>query len=139
MSEKIDQFCENLRVKLSNVEAHLQKVNENVKAAPQKAAHAIRTTIDAATEQHEKNMETLADGKAKLDQRLKAKKEEVASEIEEWRANREINKLEGRAENAEAYAFAAIDFAAVATAEADLATLEAIVARMEAEEAKQSA
>jgi hypothetical protein len=45
-------------------------------------------------------------------------------------------KMPKRAEKAEGYAIAAIEFAAAATAEAELATLEAIVARMESEDAR---
>ena len=136
MSEKIDQFCENLRVQLNNVESQLTKVAENVKAAPQQAADAVRATIDAAKLQHEQNMQKLADARAKLDERSQAKKEEVAGQIEQWKTNREIDKLERRADDAEFYAVAVIEFAAAAVAEADLATLEAIEARMQAEDAK---
>ena len=136
MSEKIDQFCENLRVQLTNVENYLAKVSENIKSAPQEAQAAIQAKIDGAKAQHEQNMQKLSDSKAKLEERVQEKKSEVESQIQEWKTNREISKLESRADKAEIYAVAAIEFAAAATAEADLATLEAIVARMEAEEAK---
>ena len=136
MSEKIDQFCENLRVQLTNVENYLAKVSENIKSAPQEAQAAIQAKIDGAKAQHEQNMQKLSDAKAKLEERVQEKKSEVEGQIQEWKTNREISKLESRADKAEIYAVAAIEFAAAATAEADLATLEAIVARMEAEEAK---
>ena len=136
MSEKIDQFCENLRVKLTNVESHLANVAESIKSAPQEAQAAIQAKIDGAKAQHEQNMQKLSDAKARLEERAQEKKSEVEAQIQEWKTNREISKLESRADRAEIYAVAAIDFAAAATAEADLATLEAIVARMEAEEAK---
>ena len=136
MSERIDQFCENLRVQLTNVESHLAKVGESIKSAPQQAQAAIQTKIDGAKAQHEQNMQKLSDAKAKLEERVQEKKSEVEGQIQEWKTNREISKLERRADNAEGYAIAAIEFAAAATAEADLTTLEAIAARMEAEEAK---
>ena len=135
MSEKIDQFCEGLRNQLNHIESQLFKVSENVKAAPKQAADSIRSSFESAKAHHNENVQKLADAKAKLEQRLAAKKDEVAAQIDEWKNNREIAKLEKRADNAEAYAVAAIEFAAAATAEADLATLEAIVARVDAEEA----
>ena len=142
MSKKIDQFCENLRVQLTNVESHLAKVGESIKAAPQEAQAAIRTKIDAAKAQHEQNMQKIADSRATLEERVQEKKAEIDTRIQEWKTNREISKLEHRADKAESYAVAAIEFAAAATAEADLAnlaTLEVIAARLEAEEAKESA
>ena len=136
MSEKIDQFCENLRVQLTNIESHLAKVGESIKSAPQEAQAAIQAKIDGAKAQHEQNMQKISDARAKLEERAQEKKADIEAQIQEWKTNREISKLESRADKAEIYAVAAIEFAAAATAEADLATLEAIVARMEVEEAK---
>ena len=100
---------------------------------------AIQSTIAAAKEQHAENMQKLTDAKAKLEERIQSKKEEVEADIAEWKSNREIHKLEKRADGAEDYAIAAIEFAAASVREADLATLEAIVARLDAEDAKTSA
>ncbi|TWT81261.1 CobW/HypB/UreG, nucleotide-binding domain [Planctomycetes bacterium CA13] len=55
---------------------------------------------------------------------------------QQWKANREIGKLEKRADHPENYAVGAIEFAAGCVEEADLATLEAIETRLEAEDAK---
>ena len=131
-------FVKIFAVQLNNVEGHLAKVGESIKAAPQQAANAVRSSIDSAKAQHAQNMQKVADAKAKLEERMNAKKEEVETQVEEWKTNHEISKLEKRADNAEGYAVAAIDFAASCVAEADLATLEAIVARMDAEEAKEA-
>ena len=136
MSEKINQFCENLRVQLTAVESYLNKVGESIKAAPGQASDAVKSSIVTAKEQHAANMQKVSEAKAKLEEGVQAKKEEVESEITEWKTNHEIHKLEKRADNAEDYAAAAIEFAASCVQEADLATLEAIVARLDAEEAK---
>ncbi len=138
MSDKIDQFCESLRVKLNSVESYLAQVGENVKAAPQQASAALQSSIESVKTQHAKNMQQVADAKAKLEQRVKTKTEEVEASIEQWKKVREISKLDNRAVLAEEYAIAAIEIAAPSVAEADLATLEAIAARMDAEEAKSS-
>ncbi len=138
MSDKIDQFCESLRVKLNSVESYLAQVGENSKAAPQQASAALQSSIESVKTQHAKNMQNVADAKAKLEQRVKTKTEEVEASIEQWKKDREISKLDNRAVLAEEYAIAAIEIAASSVAEADLATLEAIAARMDAEEAKSS-
>jgi chromosome segregation ATPase len=139
MSEKIDQFCEGLRNQLTKVETSLNKVGESIKAAPQQASDAVKSSLAAAKAKHEANMQSLHEAKAKMEERLHEKKEEVDSQIAEWKTNREIHKLEKRADNAEDYAMATIDFAGAAVVEADLATLEAIEARMDAEDVHASA
>ena len=139
MSEKINDFCESLRVQLTKVEDHLTRVGESIKAAPQQAADAVRSSIAEAKATHEQNVRKVDDAKVKLDERLQAKKQEVESQIEAWKTHREFDKLEKRADNAEGCAVAAIELAAACVVEADLATLEAIAARMEAEDAKAEA
>ena len=60
------------------------------------------------------------------------------AQIQEGKTDREIKKLEHRADKAADYTVAAIEFAAATVVEADLATLEAIEARLQAEEARAS-
>ena len=139
MSEKINEFCENLRVKLTKVENHLNRVGEDIKQVSEQAADKIRLKIDEAKATHEQNVQKVNDAKMKLEERLQAKKEEVGADVEAWKTNREIDKLEKRAVNAEGYAEIAIDLAAASVVEADLATLEAVVARLEANDAKSEA
>jgi len=136
MSEKIDQFCERLRTQLNAVESHLAQIRESVKAAPKEAEAAINSKIDAAKAKHEEHKQKFVSAKSKLEERFQAKQNEVAAEIQEWKTNRDIKKLDHRAERAEGYAVAAIEFAAAAVVEADLATLEAIEARLQAEDVK---
>jgi hypothetical protein len=123
MSEKIDQFCENLRVQMTNVECYLKKVGDSIKAAPAEAQSEIRARIEAAKSQHEQNMRKLSEAKTQLEARVEDKKTELSDQIEQWKRDRELGKLDKRAEKAEGYAIAAIEFAAAATAEAELATL----------------
>ena len=139
MSEKIDQFCNSLREQLTKVESQLNQVGESIRAAPQEAEAAIHSKLKAAQAVHEGNKQKVTEAKTKIADYVEAKKKEVESEVQQWKTNREIKKLDHRADKAESYAVAAIDYAAAAVAEADLATLEAIVARVEAEEAKDSA
>jgi len=134
MGEEIDQFCEDLRTKLTVIENHLTTVGDSIKAAPSEAKEAISAKIDAAKTMHAQNMQVIADTKGKLEARVQERKSEIASEIQEWKTNRETEKLEHRAKKAENYAIFAIEFAAAATAEADLAVLEAIAARRETKE-----
>jgi hypothetical protein len=64
---------------------------------------------------------------------VEEKKAETKDEIAQWKHNREVGKLERRAEDLEAYAIWAVLVAADALDEADLATLQAISARLDAD------
>ena len=55
------------------------------------------------------------------------------TEIEEWKAKREHEKLVARADRAEDYAATAIIIALAAVEEAEIAILEAVAARIDAE------
>ena len=98
------------------------------RAAIQAQLDKAKSGIDA---QRQKTKET----KAKLDGRIEELKADSAAKIEEWKTNRELKKLDHRAERAEDYAAWSIDVAVSAVAEAELATLEAIDARLLSDEA----
>ena len=70
----------------------------------------------------------------KIKSRIEEKKTETDAKIEEWKAKRDLHKLEKRADRAEDCAAACIMIASDYTWEAELATLEAIDARLLAEE-----
>jgi pterin-4a-carbinolamine dehydratase len=66
---------------------------------------------------------------------LAEKESEVMSTIEDWKANREAEKLEQRADKAEDYAATMTFLAVAAMEEAEAANLAAIAARLDAEAA----
>ena len=59
---------------------------------------------------------------------------QTEADIEEWVREREVEKLEARAQLAEDYAAEQVWLATVAVEEAEFATLEALAARIEADE-----
>jgi hypothetical protein len=59
----------------------------------------------------------------------------VQSSVDEWKASREVKKLEHRAEKAEDYASTSVFLALAMIEEAEAATLTAICDRMDAEAA----
>ena len=66
---------------------------------------------------------------------LETKKAETDAKIDEWKAQREVQKLQDRANDAEAYFGMTLDVAAAAIDEAGAAALEAIEACRVADEA----
>lgn len=133
MSEQIDRFCDDLKVRLNGIESHLAQVKEKLVTASKDAEDTIKTKLDDAKTRFEAKKQELAEVQVKLAQRLETKKIEVEAEIAEWKEKRDQEKLLNHADQAEEYALAAIVFAAAAAEEAEVAVLEAIAARKAAD------
>jgi light-regulated signal transduction histidine kinase (bacteriophytochrome) len=138
MSERIDQFCENLRVKLTSLDKNMQQLRATIDSKAQTAEQEVRTRLDAVKNriaQDRTKLETAqADVKKWVDDFKLASNEKIA----EWKAKREKAKLRSRAENAERYAVAAALVALGAVDAAEQATLEAWLARKDAETADET-
>ena len=136
MSQRIDQFCENLRQKLTTAENGLEALKAKIGA---KAAHIkddVQSHLDGVRDRIERDRANVAAANAEaigwLDQRASLTKEKIA----EWKAKRDGARLRGRADGAERYAAATIDVAIAAIDEAEQAALEAWLARREADAAE---
>ncbi len=134
MSEKIDQFCESLRQQLTAIETKLNHTKADLETVPQETQHLIQSKLEEAKVQLAQNKRKAEDAKANVQQWLEAKKSELQSQVDEWKAQREVDKLVSRADRTEEYAASAIVFAAAALQEAQIAVLEAIEARVAADE-----
>lgn len=135
MSERVDRFCNDLRDKLNAIEDRLERVKGSIQNASndtRDAVEAKKRELETAVEAEEQKV---AAAKAQAENWFEQKKGETEAKIEEWRVNREVHKLEKRADDAESYAVTAIVIAAAAVDEADLAILEAVAARLIADEA----
>lgn len=138
MSERIDQFCENLRMKLTSIDKNMQQLKATIDSKAQTAEQEVRTRLDAVKNriaQDRTKLETAqADVKKWVDDFKLASNEKIA----EWKAKREKAKLRSRAENAERYAVAAAFVALAAVDAAEQAALEAWLARKDAETADET-
>ena len=72
---------------------------------------------------------------AKIEARVAKKKADIDTTVQEWKKNREITKLETRADTAQAYAAFTVEFATAAAVETDIAAMEAAAARINAKQA----
>ena len=71
---------------------------------------------------------------AKIEARVAKKKADIDTTVQEWKKNREITKLETRADTAQVYAAFTVEFATAAAVETDIAAMEAVVARINVEQ-----
>ena len=133
MSERIDQFCENLRIKLTSIDNNMQELKAKIDSKAQTAEREVRTqleTVKKRIEQDRTKLETAqADIKKWVDDFKAASNEKIA----EWKVKHDEAKLRIRAEIAERYAVAAAVVALTAVDEAEQAALEAWLARKDAD------
>jgi hypothetical protein len=95
----------------------------------------IQTKLNAAKDALDAKKQEAAAAKARLEELVEAKKTETKTAVEEWKANRDLKKLEKRAERAEIDAEACVELALFYTAEAQVAILEAVAARKDVDDA----
>jgi len=133
MSERIDQFCENLRIKLTSIDKKMQQLKAKIDSRAQTAEQEVRIQLDAVKKrlvQDRTKVETAqADVKKWVDDFKAAGNEKIV----EWKVKRDEAKLQIRAEIAERYAVAAAVVALAAVDEAEQAALETWLARKDAD------
>ena len=125
MSERIDQFCENLRVKLTSIDNKAQTAEQEV-----------RTRLDAVKKRIDQERPKVTAAQADIKKWVEERKATTNQKIAEWKAKSEKARLKSWADFAEGYAGAAAAVALAAVDEAEQASLEAWLARKDAESAQ---
>jgi chromosome segregation ATPase len=136
MSERIDQFCENLRVKLTTIDNNMQALKTKIDSKAQTAEQDVRIQLDAIKKRIEQDRTKVANAQADINKWVADRKAATNEKIAEWKVKREKAKLQSRADGAERYAVAAVAVALAAVDEAEQATLEAWLARKDADSAQ---
>jgi hypothetical protein len=138
MAERIDRFCENLRVKLTSIDNEMQslkaKIDEKVKTAGQDA----QTQLNAVNKRIEQERARVAAAQNDMKKWMEERKSASTEKIAEWKAKFEKAKLQSYADGAERYAAGATIVAMAAVDQAQEAALEAWLARKEADNAQSS-
>jgi enolase len=135
MSTAIDNFTNQLHDNLEAVEDRAKSLNQSIKSATKKNQAEIQLKLDEAKASLADKKQEFDEYRAKLQTQFENKEADVKSSVDEWKANREVKKLEHRAEQAEDYAATSVYVAMAMMEEAEEATLAAICNRMDAEAA----
>ena len=136
MGQRIDQFCENLGQKLTMTDSGMDGLKAKIDG---KAAHVeqdVQSHLERVNERIEQGRAKVSAAQADMKNWAEQRKTVTNEKIAEWKAKRELSKLQGRANDAESYAAAAIDVAVAAVDEAEQASLEAWLARQDADYAQ---
>jgi len=133
MTDRTDRFCDNLCDKLTGIEYRVT----NLKAKIDRDRAATRATIDQQLDEATAALARTKDDAEAARARMISQEQNlltVGESIAEWKRNREIDKLERRAEDAEANAAWSVLVAVGAIEESELAALQAIAARLDVEQ-----
>ncbi len=133
----MQEFFDREHERLFKIETSLTKSRAELDEARTESIGTLKARRDEAAAEREARHTKMTDSVGQMQARVEAKKQETAATIEGWKQKREVNKLENRALDAEAYAEASLGVLELAQEEARYATLEALEARREAEEARQ--
>ncbi|HUK09083.1 MAG TPA: hypothetical protein VLX09_14510 [Stellaceae bacterium] len=132
MGQRIDQFCENLRLKLTNIDSGLTSLKAKIDGKTQQAEQEARSHLEKVRRQIQQNRAKVSAAQTEMKEWAESRKAATNEKISEWKAKRETSRLQNRADKAERYAAASIEVALAAVDEAEEASLEAWLARQDA-------
>ncbi|HEY3642031.1 MAG TPA: hypothetical protein VGL31_13115 [Xanthobacteraceae bacterium] len=132
MGQDIDQFCEDLRLKLTNIDSGLGDLRAKIDGKVEHAEQEVRSHLDKVRKRMEQGRAKIAADEAEIKNWADTQKTATSDKLAEWKANREASRLQSRADEAERYAAAAADIAAAALDDAEEAALESWLARQDA-------
>ncbi len=136
MNDKVDKFRDDLKSHLDSVKSRLDAAKAHLETTANETGEAIEAKKKAIEADMSVRKQKLSDARQHANDWVEAKKTETEDKIEAWKKDREIHKLEKRADRAEDNAFSSIIIAACAADDAEWAILEAIGARLIAEDVK---
>jgi hypothetical protein len=141
MGQRIDQFCEDLRQKLTMTDRGLDGLKAKIQGKATHVEQDVQSHLDRVHKRIEQGRAKVSAAQADMKNWAEQRKAVTSDKIAEWKSKWETGKLRSRADNAERYAAAAIDVAVAAVDEAEQASLEAWLGRRDADtaQAKQAA
>src|ERR1700737_3833022 len=141
MGQRIDQFCENLRQKLTMTDSGLDGLKAKIQGKATDVEQDVQSHLDRVHKRIAQGRAKVSAAQADMENWGEQRKGVTSDKIAEWKSKWATGKLQRRSDNAERYAAAAIDVAIAAVDEAEEASLEAWLARQDADtaQAKQAA
>jgi len=136
MGQRIDQLCEDLRIKLWDIDIAFNSLKAKIEGGAEDAEEAVRDNLAQVRERIESERAKIAAAQIKVKDWVESREIATTDKIAERNAKRERHRLQKRAEHAEAYAAASIDVALAAVDEAERASLEAWLARTDLDSAR---
>ncbi len=135
MGKRIDQFCEDLRIKLTSIDNNMKALKARIDGNV-RSEEDVRNYLEGVKKRIDQDRAKVTAAQADIKKWVEERKATTGEKIAEWKTKREMAKLQGRAESAERYAAAAAIVASAAVDEAEQASVEAWLARKDADTAQ---
>ena len=131
VNERIDQFCENLRVKLTSVDDNMRALKAKIDSKERTVEQDVKFHLDSVKKRIAQDRAKLEAAQADIKKWAEERQAATDEKVADWKA-----KLKGSAEAAERYAAGAAVVALAAVDEAEQAAREAWLARKDADSAQ---
>ena len=139
MSGVVDQFCDRFLDRLNTMQCRREAIKSFLVGRSETVEKVLRGWLEEARTKLEAQKDRAEQTRASLTAMAQQLTAETTEAVSEWKAKRDIAKLEARAGCAEAYAAEAVDYALSAIDQAGEAVLGAVLARIDASAAREPA
>lgn len=129
MNNKLEQCINRVQDEIKTIETSLADTSNHLTTAVEQKAESLEAGWKNALAKCDAKREEAGQAGQRLRQFLEGKKDELISKYEDWKTDREIEKLEKHADKKEQQAVDAVVVAAFALLEAEVAIVEALKAR----------
>lgn len=129
MIEKLEHCCNRLKEEVRTAEDNLAQAGQHLASAIESGSEALETCEKNALAKCEDQRDHARQAGERIKHFLEEKKDTALTRFEDWKTDREIEKLEKHADKTEQQAADAIVVAAFAILEAEAAIVEALKAR----------
>ncbi len=133
MSEKFDNFCNELRTKINDADKRIKDLKASAVGASEKAKLEAKAQLAALENKAKEQKARTAAAEAKVKSWVEEKKTMTHDKIAQWKERHDVKRLAARADLSEHYAITAMEIATAAVDEAERAAVEAVVARIDAD------
>ena len=129
MNNKLDHARNRFKEEINAIEVCLAQVGNHLASMSEKGVDDLEVELDKATTKCEAKREQATHAGHRIKQFLEEAKKNVVTKFEDWKTDREIEKIEKQADQKEQQAVDAIVVAAFALLEAEVAIVDALKAR----------
>jgi len=136
MSERIDQFCENLRQKLTMIACGLDGLKAKIDSDALTAERHVQSHLERVRKRIDQGRTRASAATADVASWVQDRNAVAIDTIAVWKTKCDVEKLQGRADKAGRYAAATVEIATAAIDEAEQASLEAWLTQADADYAK---
>src|ERR1700712_2145190 len=114
MSEKFDNFCGALRTKINDADKRIKDLKASAVGASEKAKVEAKAQLAALENKAKEQKARTAAAEAKVKAWVEEKKTMTQDKITQWKEQRDVKRLQTRADLSEDYAVTAMEIAAAA-------------------------